>query len=134
MIISTRSQYGLRAMVFLAKNRGKILPLKEISKKEDISLDYLEKIISKLKKVGLVKAKKGIGGGYFLTKKPSKIKIGQIIRPLDGEFSLVKCIAKNKKAICSKERKCLTKKFWKKMKKSLDSALDSITLSDLLKK
>lgn len=123
-------------MVYLAHFPDKICPLKVISKKEQISFDYLEKIISKLEKAGLIKAKKGVQGGYFLGRKPSKIKIGEIIRALEGNTGLVKCITKNKKEryCCPMERKCLTKSFWKKIQKSLNSALDSITLADLIKR
>lgn len=135
MKFSTKSQYGLRAMVYLANvfDEGKVHSLKTISKKEDISFDYLEKIISKLEKKDLVGAKKGVQGGYFLTRPPSKIKIGEIIRALEGEPSLVKCIAKDKRYVCPRERKCQTKKVWKKIQKSLDSTLNSITLADLIK-
>ncbi len=135
MRVSTKSQYGLRAMVYLAKifRKGRIVSLKEISQKEDISFDYLEKIISKLEKMGLIRAKKGVRGGYYLAKIPSKIKVGQIIKALEGEVSLVKCIAKKERFICPRARKCLTKIFWQKLQKSFESALDSITLADLIK-
>lgn len=134
--ISTKFQYGLRAMVYLAHFQDKICPLRVISKKEGISFDYLEKIILKLEKTGLIKAKKGSQGGYFLGREPSKIKIGEIIRALEGNTGLVKCIAtgKERKYHCPRERKCLTKNFWKKIQDSLNSALDSITLADLIKK
>jgi Rrf2 family protein len=130
MRISTKSQYGLRAMIYLAKNKSKICPLKEISKKEGIPFDYLEKIISKLEKIGLVKAKKGVQGGYFLAKKPSEIKIGEIIKALEREIFLVRCIGN----FCPKEKSCLAKNFWKKIQKVFVSALNSIVLSDLIKK
>ncbi len=129
--ISTKSQYGLRAMVYLAKYKEKICPLKEISQKEEISFDYLEKIISKLEKAGLIKAKKGPQGGYFLAKPPEKIKIGEIIRPLEGEKGLVKCMAGGYR--CPMEKKCLSKKFWGRIQNVLNSVLDSITLADLIK-
>jgi Rrf2 family protein len=130
MRISTKSQYGLRAMIYLAKNKSKICPLKEISKKEGIPFDYLEKIISKLEKIGLVKAKKGVQGGYFLAKKPSEIKIGKIIKALEREIFLVRCIEN----FCPKEKSCLAKNFWRRIQKVLVSALNSIALSDLIKK
>ena len=129
MRISKKSQYGLRAMVYLAKFPGKIFSLKKISKAEGISFDYLEKIFSKLEKSGLVKGKKGVGGGYFLTKKPKKIRIGEIIKALEGELVLVNCL----KYFCPKEKKCLSKKFWQKLNQVINSALDSVTLADLLK-
>lgn len=131
--ISTRSQYGLRAMIYLAKCKCKICPLKVISKQEGISFDYLEKIMSQLEKAGLVTSKKGSQGGYHLSKKPSGIKIGEIIRALEKEKGLVMCTVKHGRS-CPLERKCLARSFWFKIQKSLDSVLDSITLSDLIKK
>ena len=147
--ISTKSQYGLRAMVYLAKHRDKISSLNLISEKEGISFDYLEKIISKLEKTGLIKAKKGVHGGYFLAKSPKRIKIGEIIRALEGDTVLVKCIApirsrRDKSLLhpslrsgkrgyrCPRERKCLTKNFWQKIQKTLNNVLNSITLADLI--
>ena len=119
-------------MVYLARFPEKISSLKVISKSEGVSFDYLEKIISKLEKVGLVKAKKGVQGGYFLAKSPQKIKVGEIVRALEGEISLVKCL--RKKYFCPKNRKCLVKSFWKQIQNSLDFAFDSLTLGDLLNK
>ena len=146
MKISAKSQYGLRAMVYLAGCKKEICPLKLISEEEGISFDYLEKIISKLEKAGLIKAKKGVQGGYFLAKKPSKIKIGEVIRALEGEIHLVKCLpliipkgfvrdtAKSVEHICPREKKCLAKNFWKKLQRSMNYILDSITLADLIGK
>lgn len=121
-------------MVYLAKVKKEITPLREISESEGISFDYLEKIISKLEKEGLVKAKRGVQGGYFLAKLPQKIKVGQIVRALEGETALVKCISKTRRYICPRKSRCLTKNFWKKVQDSLNSALDSLTLADLTKK
>lgn len=133
MKVSTKSQYGLRAMVYLAKFPDKISSLKVISGAEDISFDYLEKIISKLEKAGLVKAKKGVQGGYFLAKPPQKIKVGEIIRILEGENSLVKCIRKKEKHVCPREKKCVARIFWKKIQDSLNTTLNSLTLADLIR-
>ena len=131
--ISTRSQYGLRAMVYLAKTKNKISSLKVISKSEGISFDYLEKIISRLEKTGLIKAKKGVQGGYFLGKSASKIKLSEIIKALEGDKNLVKCIKfSGKKVYCSREKKCLTRMVWKKIQDSLTSTLNAITLADLI--
>jgi len=127
--ISTKSQYGLRAMVYLAKCRGQMCSLKIISEKEGISFDYLEKILSKLEKSGLIRSRKGVCGGYFLGRKPSRIKIGEIINVLEGEIVLVKCM----NSLCPKGKKCLTKKFWKKLQDVLCKALNSVTLGELIK-
>lgn len=127
--ISTRSQYGLLAMAYLARNNKKVLSLQKISEAEGIPFDYLEKIISQLKKKNLVKSKKGFSGGYFLTKNPSKIKVGEIIRTLDEEIALVKCL----KDSCPKEKDCLTKNFWEKLNENINLTLDSISLAELIK-
>ena len=117
-------------MIYLAKNKNKVCPLKEISNREGISFDYLEKIISRLKKFDLVKAKKGIHGGYFLAKTPSKIKIGEIIESLEGKSNLVKCL----RYFCPRSKKCSAKIFWQKLNKAINSTLNSVTLADLIKK
>lgn len=129
MRVSKKSQYGLRAMVYLAKHSSEsnVCSLKEISKKEKIPFDYLEKIISELSKASLVKAKKGVQGGYFLAKEPKKITAGEIVRVLESTVP-VSCFG------CPIARTCSTKSVWSEVQESLDSTLDSITLEDLIKK
>ncbi len=131
MRISKKTQYGLRAMVYLAHCRfkNKTCPLKKISQEEGIPFDFLGKIFSKLGKANLVSAKKGVQGGYFLTKKPEEIKIGQIIEALEEKISLVRCF----RYFCPREKKCLAKNFWRKLNKTINSALNSMTLADLIK-
>ena len=128
MRISKKAQYGLRAMVYLAKHSSeeKVCPLKEISEKENIPFDFLEKIISDLEETGLVKAKKGVQGGYFLAKEPKEITTGEIVRVLESTVP-VSCFG------CQMLRICSTKSVWDKVKDSLDSTLDSMTLADLIK-
>ncbi|XOA43194.1 MAG: RrF2 family transcriptional regulator [Candidatus Nealsonbacteria bacterium] len=137
MRISKKSQYGLRAMVYLAGVFGeekKICSLREISEKEDISFDYLEKIMSKLEKKGLVSSKRGVRGGYFLKRSPQKISVGEVIRILENTMSPVKCLAKEKRYNCPRKRTCKTLNVWKKVHEVLSSTLNSITLADLVKK
>jgi len=128
MRVSKKSQYGLRAMVYLAKHSSedKVCSIKEISEKEKISFDYLEKIILELQEAGLVKAKKGVQGGYFLAKEPNKITAGQVVRVLESTVP-VGCSG------CQMARICSTKSVWDKVQDSLDSTLDSMTLADLIK-
>jgi len=128
MRVSKKAQYGLRAMVYLAKHssKEKVCPLKEISEKEDIPFDFLEKIISELQEAGLVEAKKGVQGGYFLTLLPEKITTGEVVRVLESTVP-VSC------AGCQMARICSTKNVWEKVQDSVDSTLDSMTLADLIK-
>jgi len=131
MQISTKSRYGLRAMVYLAKNK-KICCAKEIAHKEKIPISYLEKIMAKLKKAGLINVKKGAGGGYFLSLPPSKIKIGQIIKALEEKMDLVFCLGISKKK-CPMQKNCETKIVWEKVQGAIISTLNSLTLFDLIK-
>lgn len=125
-------------MVYLAsvfKRKNNICSLKEISKKESISFDYLEKIISKLEKKGLVISKRGVKGGYFLARLPKKIKIGEIIKILEGTIAPVECLIKDKKERykCPRQKTCKTFGIWKKIQDVLNSTFDSVTLEDLIK-
>jgi len=131
MKFSTKSQYGLRAMAYLSTNQ--VTPLKVIARKENISPDYLEKIMAKLERAGYIRAKRGSQGGYFLAKRPEKIKISEIIKTLEGDVSLVRCLARTGYR-CPRQRVCKTKKIWKKIKDVLNSTLGSITLADISKK
>ena len=128
MQISKKTQYGMRAMVFLAKKYRKkeIAPLKDVSKKEAISFDFLEKIFSELEKVKLVKGKKGIGGGYILAKNPNKITAKDIVQTLE-QTTPVQCF------LCSKSRKCASRNVWKKIENNINKTLNSIKLSDLIR-
>jgi len=128
MRVSKKAQYGLRAMVYLAKHcsKNRVCPLKEISEKEKIPFDFLEKIISELQAAGLVEAKKGVQGGYFLVKEPEKITAGDIVRVLESTVP-VSC------AGCQMARICSAKSVWEDVQDSVDSALDSTTLKNLIK-
>jgi len=138
MRVSKKSRYGLRAMIYLAKvfKKGRPFPLKKIAQKEAIPFDYLEKIFSKLEKAGLVHAKKGVNGGYFLSLPPWKIKVGDILRILEGTMAPVGCVAKekDKRFFCPRKKTCKSFFVWKKVRDSLTSALSSITLADLIRK
>jgi len=105
MKLSTRTQYGLRALVYLAKKDKKVCSLREISDKEGIPFDYLEKIISRMIKGGFVESKKGVSGGYLLSRRPKQIKVGEVVSILEGNFSLVSCIKGKDKKVCGKKYK-----------------------------
>lgn len=128
MKILKKTQYGLRAMIFLARKPKIIFSLSEISKKEKIPKDFLEKILSKLVKRELIKTKKGVEGGYFLSKKPNRIKIIEIIEALEGDFDFVKCL----QGFCPLSKKCCAKKFWQKFQRAIKQGISKITLADLL--
>lgn len=130
MQISKKTQYGLRAMVFLSKNFGsqKYHSLKEISSFEGIPFDFLEKILSDLEKKKLIVSRKGSCGGYMLAKNPRRINIGQITEVLEKTVKPVDCL------LCSRIKKCASRNVWKKIENSINKTLKSIKLSDLMSK
>jgi len=127
MQISIKSRYGLRAMVYLAKTK-KVCSVKEISQKEKIPFDFLEKIFSQLQKKGLVNSQRGVGGGYFLDKSPKKISVKEILGALENkEIFSIQCKRKHHFS----KKKCPIKKIWKRIQQVLNSTLEKITLADL---
>jgi Rrf2 family protein len=127
--ISKKSQYGLRAMIYLAKNykSKRVISIKNISEKEGIPFEFLEKIFSQLEKSGLVIGKKGVNGGYVLAKSPTKISASDIVFVLEDNKNSVNC------ALCWKKNKCVSKSVWAKVDLALNKALKSITLASLIK-
>ena len=132
MRISTKVQYGLRAMAYLAQNAqdGRAVSVREVSYKEKIPNDYLEKIFVNLQKAGLLAAKKGVAGGYIMAHSANEIKIAQIFDALESRATKIKCID----ARCAREESCLTKILWCKMQAAINDFLESITLADLIDK
>ena len=128
MQISKKTQYGMRAMVLLAKNykSKRIVSLREISQKELIPFDFLEKIISQLQKAKLLKGIKGVSGGYILSKDPKKITAKDIVDVLE-ETTSVNCV------LCGKKSKCASRNVWIKVDLALSKALKSVKLSNLTK-
>jgi len=132
MKLSTKSRYGLRAMVDLAlRYKAGPTTVKGISKRENISTQYLEQILNRLRKNGMVKSIRGPKGGYVLAKSPGMIKIGDVVKILEGDISPVDCTSKKK--VCARIDRCVTKIVWDKLASSIEKTLYSITLSDLLK-
>lgn len=127
--VSKRAQYGLRAMVYLAKNykTGQVCSVKIISQKEGIPFEFLEKIILQLEKAKLVKGKKGVSGGYILVKSPKKISANDVVSVLEENKKSVDCV------LCGRKNKCLTKNVWAKVNLALNKTLQSITLANLIK-
>ena len=131
MKISTKIRYGARAMLELASRYGEgPIELKEIAKKENISLKYLEQVIIPLRMAGLVKSVRGSKGGYSLAKQPSEICLDDLVEVLDGPINLIECL-KNPKA-CQKVSSCVTRDIWKEVSEAIHKIFYSITLEDMV--
>ncbi|WP_113676128.1 RrF2 family transcriptional regulator [Vallitalea guaymasensis] len=133
MKLSTRGRYGLRAMVDLVVNSKETnISLKSISERQGISMNYLEQIISVLKKSGYVKSVRGAKGGYSLAKSPKDISVGDILRALEGDLNPVDCALVNEDKQCDEADCCITKVVWKKISDSINDVVNNISLQDLV--
>lgn len=132
MKISTKGRYALRVMVDLAMNNSEnYIPLKDISKRQEISNKYLEQIISKLNKAGFLETARGNTGGYRLAKKAKEYKIGEILRAAEGDLKPIDCLTEGEK--CSRKKECKTYSFWNGLDNVITNYIDSKTLEDLIK-
>ena len=132
MQISTKGQYGLKAMLDLAIYFSDTpISLSDIAKRHDLSLGYLEQVFSILRKGGLVKSIKGAQGGYIPTNSPDNIKVGDILRVLEGSLQII-----NKKdgegAAESSMEYCLRTMVWERIEESVRKTVNSVTLGDLV--
>lgn len=132
--LSTKGRYGLQAMIELAMHSGDgPISLKSIADRQGLSEHYLEQLISGLRKAGLVKSVRGAQGGYVLGRETDKIRIGDIIRVLEGPIAPVDCVSEEDPECCNKADHCVTRTIWEKVRDSIADVLDSITLADMVK-
>lgn len=133
MKISTKGRYGLRSMVDLAVNSsGDHVSLCSIAERQNISENYLEQVFSTLRKAGLVKSVKGAQGGYVLADHPSNIKVGTILRALEGDLSVVDEDLEGDASSQNSVQRCIKVNVWDKMNESIEKVVDSLTLEDLV--
>jgi Rrf2 family protein len=133
MKISTKGRYGLRALLDLAvHSNGEHVPLSNIAERQDISENYLEQVFSTLRKAGLIKSVKGAQGGYVLADQTINIKVGTILRVLEGDLSVVDEEVNGLERLNAGFQRCLQVNVWDKMTEAINKLVDSITLEDLV--
>ena len=133
MKISAKGEYGVRAMAILALDyRAGPVPLREIAKREGISYQFLEQIFLPLRRAGLINSIRGAKGGYVLAKAPGEIKIGDIVRILEGPIAPVDCVGEGNSEQCNRSAACLTRGIWERLRDKVSEVLDDITLADVI--
>ncbi len=132
MNISTKSEYGLRALIYLASNNDReVIPAREIAEKWSVPVKYLEQILKTLKEAGIVTSQVGIGGGYRLARSAALITTGEVIRELDGRLAPMGCVSSYDYEPCEFENACGLKTLWARARAALIGVLDQTTLADL---
>jgi len=132
MKVSSRGEYALRALIFLGLREGSVVSIQEIAEKTLVPAQYLEQILLQLKKLGYVASKRGIHGGYSLSQSPATIRIGEVIRNLEGPLAPMGCASITAYDPCSLEAGCLLKPLWVLVRDTVAALLDRTTLADLL--
>ncbi len=132
MKISTKGRYALRIMLDLAEHSaGEYIPIKDISERQDISIKYMEQIISLLTKAGYVKSLRGNNGGYRLAKHPEEYRVGDILRITEGSLCPTSCLEDHPNK-CPRRSVCKTLPFWEGLNRVINEYVDAKTLQDLL--
>ncbi len=131
MKLSTRTRYGMRAIIELAENDQKgPLRLKVIARDQDISAKYLEQLMVVLKSAGLIRSIRGSKGGYLLAKPPNQIKLSDVFHCLEGTVSTVECV--ENKDYCRRAPDCAARQVWAQVQEAIEGVLQSITLQDVV--
>ena len=135
-MLSKKTKYGIKALTFIAKQeKGTKVKVASISESENISHKFLESILLTLRKAGILGAKKGKGGGYYLLQDASEIKMTKVIRTLEGPIALVPCVSLNfyeKCDDCPDEKQCSVHKLMIQVRDNTLNVLRNTTLSDLV--
>ena len=135
MKLTTKGRYGLRAVIDLAMYaKTEPVSLSDVAERQNISISYLEQLVAKLKKAGIVQSTRGAQGGYALAKAPEEISVGEVLRALEGSLSPVDCSAVDGEGEteCSASNFCVTKYVWKRINDSINDTVNNMFLSELL--
>jgi Rrf2 family protein len=133
MKLSTRTRYGIRAIIELAQHEDKRpLQLKAIAERQDISVKYLEQLMSLLRSSGFVRSVRGSKGGYILGRPADQILLSEIFRCLEGAVTTAECV--EDESYCARSADCAARDVWKRVETAIQDVLGSIKLSDLVQK
>jgi len=133
MKFSAKEQYGLRAMVELARRYGEgPISLHTVAQSQAISLAYLEQVIVPLRAAGLLDSTRGASGGYVLARNPSSVTVGDVLRALGGALVSFACVSDGSRAPCKRGAgSCAARQVWEQVQGRVSEALDATTLADL---
>lgn len=145
MMFSTKAEYGVRVMVELARRAGEnpdgcesVVPLAEIAEHDGMPLAYLEHLVARLRKAGLVDSRRGSRGGYLLARPAAQITMAEVVEALEGSIAPIECISQSPDGsiVCSREsdpnHTCPTKLLWTRVRFSIVRTLQDTTLADLV--
>ncbi len=132
MKISTKGRYALRLILDIAEySQNGNVTLKDVAKRQNISIKYLEQIVSPLCKAGYLRSQRGAQGGYKMTRPANEYIVGDILRVTEGSLAPIDCL-EDKINQCPRAASCPTVKFWNGLYDAVNDYVDSITIADLI--
>lgn len=130
MRVSTKGRYGLRVMLELAIRHGSgPIMMSTIAESQDISRKYIHNLLTSLKAAGLVRAVRGAGGGYVLSRQPNEILLSDVVRALEGAFFPVDCVGDQ--SLCARAEFCVTREVWRDLGEAVEGVLKKTNLEQL---
>jgi Rrf2 family protein len=134
MKVTYKGDYALKTILNLSLNYGGgPVSIHDLARRADIPEKFLEQILLDLKRGGFVESRRGKVGGYLLTKSPSQIKLGDVIRFIDGPIEPIACIEKDY-SDCNDKYKCVFRRIWQEIAWVTSQVIDNVTFEDLRKK
>lgn len=131
MRITYKGDYALKALLYLAVHHGRsVVTIQELANHIDAPIKFLEQVLLDLKRGGFVESRRGNIGGYLLSRPPSKITVGEVVRFIDGPIEPIACV-KNGYADCSDVYKCAFRKVWQDVSKGISNIVDKVTFEAL---
>jgi Rrf2 family transcriptional regulator, cysteine metabolism repressor len=139
MLFSTKAEYGVRLMIELGRQPGSTpISLNSVAEAERLPLSYLEHLVAKLRKAGLVTSTRGAHGGYRLAKPAAEITMDAVVQALEGQIAPMECFHETPegRVLCSHEDNsaggCATKLLWTRVQNGVTKALAGTTLAELV--
>jgi Rrf2 family protein len=134
MKITYKGDYALKTILGLALHYGNSpVTIQKLAKQADIPLKFLEQILLDLKRGGFVESRRGKIGGYLLARSPSQIKLGEVVKFIDGPIEPIACVGKSYKG-CGDISRCIFRNIWRQIAEATSKIIDNITFEDLVKR
>jgi Rrf2 family protein len=135
MKITYKGDYALKAILQLALNHdseGGVMSITEIARLGDMPVKFLEQILLALKRGGFVKSRRGVKGGFILAKPPAEIKVGDVIRFIEGPIEPIACIEKGTYKGCKETSACIFRDLWKEVRDAISLVVDTVSFEELV--
>jgi Rrf2 family protein len=131
MRLTYKGDYSIKIILELAMHHGKgVMTIQELSQKGDVPIKFLEQVLLDLKRGGFVESKRGKKGGYELAKRPDQIRLGEIVRYIDGPTEPIACVSDRYKG-CKEADRCVLRGIWQRVDGAISGIIDNITFEDL---